>query len=197
METGASSSISSGRLLLHICCAPCAIYAFSELRRNFKEVFGFWYNPNIHPFLEYERRLKAVKIWVEREKIRIIYKDDYDLKGFLRQIAFREEERCRLCYHMRLEKTAIVARKGKFHCFSSTLLLSPHQDKHLLEDIMREVGKEYSVKPYLEQIEGRWQKGLNLSRKMGLYHQQYCGCIYSEEERYKHGKGTSGKLKGL
>lgn len=192
-----SSSISSARLLLHICCAPCAIHTFSKLRRNFREVFGFWYNPNIHPFMEYQRRMEAVKIWVEREKIRIIYRDDYDLKGFLRQVVFREEERCRVCYHMRLEKTAILARKGKFHYFSSTLLLSPHQDKHLLKEIMREVGKEYSVKPYLEETRGRWQKGLNLSRKMDLYHQQYCGCIYSEEERYKHSKGVSLKAKGL
>lgn len=190
---GLSASIPSARLLVHICCAPCAIHTFSELRKNFKEVFAFWYNPNIHPFLEYQRRLEAVRIWVEREKVRILYKDDYELKGFLRQIVYREEERCRLCYHMRLKTTATVARKGKFHYFTSTLLLSPHQDRQLLEEIMTEVGKEYSVRPYLEEVRGGWRKGMNLARKMGLYHQQYCGCIYSEEERYRRGKPARGK----
>lgn len=192
-----NSSISSGRLLLHICCAPCVIHTFSELRKDFKEVFAFWYNPNIHPFLEYQRRLGAVRIWVEREKVRILYKDDYGLKGFLRQVVYREEERCRVCYHMRLKMTAMVARKGNFHYFSSTLLLSPHQDKQLLEEIMREVGKEHSVRPYLEEVQGGWRKGMDLAREMGLYRQQYCGCIYSEGERYRRSKGARGKPKHL
>ena len=146
---------------------------------------GFWYNPNIHPFREYQRRLEAVRQWSEREEVRIIYQDDYDLKGFLRQVVFRESERCFFCYRMRLEKTAIFARRGKFDCFASTLALSPHQNQRIFQEVARSIGKEYGVKPYLNSVEGAWRKSMKLSREMGLYHQEYCGCIFSEEERFK------------
>jgi len=156
------------KILLHICCAPCAVYPFLKLKEEFEEVMGFWYNPNIHPLLEYRRRLEAVKIWAEREKVKVIYKDEYDLKGFLRRVVYRESQRCFFCYQMRLEKTAIFARRGKFNYFGSTLLFSPHQKKNLLREIAETLGKEYGVRPYLKPMEGGWK----------------CGCIYSEEERY-------------
>ncbi len=157
---------------------------------------GFWYNPNIHPFLEYQKRLEAVKLWAKKEKVRIIYKDEYDLKGFLRRVVYRESKRCYLCYHLRLRQTAIFARKGKFDYFGSTLIISPHQDQKLLRELMETLSKEYGVKPYLRKIEEEWRKSRELSKKMGLYHQKYCGCIYSEAERYQkndHFKKPSGE----
>lgn len=173
------------KILFHICCAPCAVYPFLKLKEEFEQVMGFWFNPNIHPFLEYRRRLEAVKTWAERERVKVIYKDDYDLKGFLRQVVYRESNRCFFCYQMRLEKTAIFAQRGKFDYFGSTLLFSPHQNQNLFKQIVEVLWKEHGVKPYLKPMEKGWQKSMDLSRKMGLYHQQYCGCIYSEEERYK------------
>jgi len=173
------------KILFHICCAPCAVYPFLKLKEEFDEVMGFWYNPNIHPFLEYQRRLKAVRTWAEKQKTRIIYQDEYDLKGFLRRVVYRESERCFFCYQMRLEKTAIFARRGKFDYFGSTLLFSPHQKRDLFKEIAEAVGREYGVTPYLKSMEGGWRKSMELSRKMKLYHQEYCGCIYSEEERYR------------
>ena len=173
------------KILVHICCAPCAVYPFHRLKRDFEEVMGFWYNPNIQPFLEYQRRLEAVKVFAEKGEVRVIYKDEYDIKKFLRQIVYRESQRCLFCYHERLEKTAIFARRGEFDYFSSTLLLSPHQDQELLKTVMETISKKHRIKPYLERIEGGWQKGIELSKKMKLYRQEYCGCVYSEEERYK------------
>lgn len=173
------------KILLHLCCAPCAVYPFLKLREEFEELMGFWYNPNIHPFLEYQKRLEAVKLWAKKEKVRIIYKDEYDLKGFLRMVVYRESKRCFLCYELRLRQTAIFARKGKFDYFGSTLMISPHQDQKLLRELMEALAKEYGVKPYLREIEEGWRKGRELSKKMGLYHQKYCGCIYSEAERYQ------------
>jgi len=181
------------KILVHICCAPCAVYPFRKLWEEFEQVLGFWYNPNIHPFLEYQKRLEAVKIWAEKEKVKVIYKDEYDIKKFLRQLVYRESQRCFFCYRERLEKTAIFARRGKFDYFSSTLILSPHQNQKLLKTTMEVVGKEYGVEPYLKKIEEGWQKGRQLSREMNLYRQQYCGCIYSEEERYKKKYQGGGK----
>ena len=173
------------KILLHICCAPCAVYPFRKLRGEFEKVMGFWYNPNIHPFLEYQKRLEAVRILADKERIKIIYKNEYDIEKFLRRLIYRESQRCFFCYYERLEKTAIFAHRGKFDYFSSTLILSPHQDQDLLEATIDEIGKRYGIKPYLKRIEQGWQKSMRLSRKMKLYHQHYCGCIYSEEERYK------------
>ena len=171
---------------MHICCAPCAVYPFLKLREEFNEVMGFWYNPNIHPLLEYRRRLEAVKIWAKRENVRVIYKDEYGLRKFLRQVVYREERRCFFCYQMRLEKTAIFARRGKFDYFGSTLLFSSYQKQKIFREIIVELSEKYKVKPYLNPGEGWHKKSMQLSKEMGLYHQQYCGCIYSEEERYKN-----------
>jgi len=173
------------KILMHICCAPCAVYPFLKLREEFEEIMGFWYNPNIHPLLEYRRRLEAVKIWAEKENVRVIYKDEYGLRKFLRQVVYREERRCFFCYQMRLEKTAIFARRGKFDYFGSTLFFSSYQKQKIFREIIEELGEKYKVKPYLNQGEEWHKKSMQLSKKMGLYHQQYCGCIYSEEERYK------------
>ena len=173
------------KILVHICCAPCAVYPFRELKRDFEQVMGFWYNPNIHPFLEYQKRLEAVKIMAKKERVRIIYREEYGLEGFLRRVVYRESQRCLLCYYERLEKTAIFARRGEFDYFSSTLSLSPHQNQELLNAVIETISKKYGIKPYSENIQGRWQKGRELSQKMKLYRQEYCGCIYSEEERYR------------
>lgn len=173
------------KILIHICCAPCAVYSFGNLKEELEEVMGFWYNPNIHPFSEYQKRLEAVKIWAKKEEAKVIYKDEYDIKTFLRQVVYRESQRCLFCYHQRLEKTAIFARRGEFDYFSSTLILSPHQDQELLDRVIETISTQYGIKSYLRSIEGGRQKSRQLSKKMKLYHQQYCGCIYSEEERYK------------
>ncbi len=173
------------RILVHICCAPCALHCFPRIKEEFEEVFGFWYNPNIHPFIEYKKRLDSVKNWAEKTGIRVIYQEKYELKDFLREVVYRESKRCSICYYLRFKKTAIFARRGKFDYFGSTLLSSPHQNYDLMRAIAEEVAREYSIKPYLKPYREGWKESRELSKKMGLYHQQYCGCIYSEEERFK------------
>ncbi len=173
------------KILVHICCAPCAMQVFPRLKEEFDEVMGLWYNPNIHPFREYQLRLDSVEKWVELSGVKVIYEGIYDIKSFLREIVYRESQRCLFCYRMRLTKTAIFAKKGKFDYFASTLLSSPHQKPRLIQDVAKEVAEEYSIKPYLKIIREGWKQNQELSRKLGLYHQQYCGCVYSEEERFK------------
>ena len=89
------------KILLHICCGPCACYPVERLQKEQFEIYGYWYNPNIHPYTEYRKRLENVIKFAEKTNLHIIYQDEYELEEYLRQIAFREEERCRICYYIR------------------------------------------------------------------------------------------------
>jgi predicted adenine nucleotide alpha hydrolase (AANH) superfamily ATPase len=172
------------KALIHICCANCLIYPLKVLREEGWEVMGFFYNPNIHPYQEYQRRLEAVRKYEKKAAIQVIYRDEYNLEEFLREVAFREEERCRFCYHLRLEATAQVARHGKFAAFTSTLLYSKLQNQELIKEIGESVGKEHGVQFLYRDFRDGWKEGIEESKRLNLYRQQYCGCIYSEKERY-------------
>jgi hypothetical protein len=116
--------------------------------------------------------------------IQVIYRDEYDLEEFLRGVAFREDERCRFCYHLRLQATAQVAKRGKFDAFTSTLLHSKHQNHELIKAIGEAVGREQGVQFLYQDFRDGWKQGIEESKTLGLYRQSYCGCIYSEKERY-------------
>jgi len=172
------------KLLLHVCCANCAIYPLGVLREEGCEVMGFFYNPNIHPYQEYRQRLGAVREYETLADVKIVYRDSYDMEEFLRRVVFRESDRCRVCYHLRLEATARTARRGKFDAFTSTLLHSRHQDHELIREIGDAVGKAQGVFFLYRDFRDGWREGIKESHRLGLYRQQYCGCIYSEKERY-------------
>ncbi len=176
------------RVLLHICCANCAIFPLKRLRESHTEVSGFFHNPNVHPFQEYQRRRETAESFFRSQGVRLIVQDDYDLEGFLRNVVFREENRCPYCYHRRLEATARIARKGKFDAFTTTLLYSKHQQHELIREMGENLGRRFRIPFYYEDFRPGWKEGIEASKRMGLYRQQYCGCIYSEKERYL-GKG--------
>ena len=148
------------------------------------EVFGFFYNPNIHPYQEYKKRLEAVNDFSILSNLKIIYRDEYRLEEFLQNVVFREKERCIYCYHTRLKATAQVAKKGKFDFFTTTLLYSKSQKHQLVKEIGDGLANESGVKFLYEDFRKGWKDGIEISQDMGLYRQQYCGCIYSEKERY-------------
>lgn len=174
------------KVLLHICCANCASYPFPDLKKKEFEVFGFFYNPNIHPYQEYQRRLGAVKEFAKKVDLRMIYRDEYGLEDFLRQVVFRESQRCRYCYYSRLEATVQVAKNGKFDYFTTTLLYSKTQKHELIKEIGTELGRKHGVKFYCGDFREGWKEGIEVSKEMGLYRQEYCGCIYSEKDRFYH-----------
>ena len=179
------------RVLLHICCAPCACYPLKLLKNKGYEVIGLWYNPNIHPLTEYAKRLSAVRKLEKLESIKIIYFDSYSLKDWLRKVVFREEKpvRCQICYADRLEFTASIAKKGKFDAFTSTLFYSKFQSRELMVPIAETAAKKYGVQFLNVDFREGWKEGIDISKSYKLYRQQYCGCIYSEAERYlKKGK---------
>jgi predicted adenine nucleotide alpha hydrolase (AANH) superfamily ATPase len=172
------------KLLLHICCAPCVVYPHQVLVEAEHEVRGFFYNPNIHPYQEFARRLATLKEYAEKTGLPVIWDETYDLEGFLRLVAFREAERCRFCYQLRLAAAARVARGGKFDAFTSTLLYSKFQNHELIRELGEAAAQEAGVPFYYDDFREGWQQGVEQSKELGLYRQQYCGCIFSERDRY-------------
>lgn len=175
------------KLLFHVCCAPCFVAPYEAMKNKGFDVYAFWYNHNIHPYREYQKRLKTLQQYTEEENIPLILKDEYNLEEFLRESVYRESQRCRSCYYERLKYAAIVARKGKFDYFTTTLLYSKFQKHDLIHEIGEALGKEYGVEFYYEDFREYWKEGIALSKEKEMYRQQYCGCIYSEKDRYYKG----------
>ncbi len=174
------------RLLLHTCCGPCTIYPLERLRAEEWVVHGFFYNPNIHPYQEFQKRLDALRQIAVLADLPLIVRPDYPLQDFLRRVVYREHERCLVCYSMRLEATARLAKKSKFDAFSTTLLYSKRQKHELVAAVANEAAKRYGVLFHYEDFRHGWKDGQERARQLGLYRQQYCGCIFSEKERFCH-----------
>jgi four helix bundle protein len=159
------------------------------------EAVGYFFNPNIHPFQEYQKRLDALKQYSERVGLKVIYRDEYLLEEFLKNVSHRVEERCQYCYSVRLETTACEAKKQSFDGFSTTLLQSTHQNHALIKETGERLAREMGIPFYYEDFRQGWRKGMEVSKAMGLYRQQYCGCIYSEKERFmKSNKMSNNKV---
>uniref|UniRef100_A0A7C3RVC5 Epoxyqueuosine reductase QueH n=1 Tax=Dictyoglomus thermophilum TaxID=14 RepID=A0A7C3RVC5_DICTH len=172
------------RIFLHICCAPCLTYPLKVLREEGYEITGFWYNPNIHPYTEYSLRLSTLKSFAESQNLQVVYEDDYALEEFIRQVVYREDNRCPVCYYMRLKRTAQKAKELGYKLFSTTLLVSPYQKHDLIKDIGYLLAKEFGLEFYYKDFRVGYSEGVKLSKEYGLYRQKYCGCIYSEKDRY-------------
>lgn len=185
------------RILLHICCANCAIYPVEHLKGPENEVVGFFFNPNIHPYQEYQKRLEALKHYAGQVALRVLYRDEYLLEEFLRNVSHRVEERCRYCYTVRLEAAAREAKKQGFDQFTTTLLQSTHQKHALIRETGERIAREVGIPFCYEDFRPGWKKGLEVSKRMGLYRQQYCGCVYSEKERFLPGEKGDDRNQGI
>ncbi|MDO9566609.1 MAG: epoxyqueuosine reductase QueH [Candidatus Desulfaltia sp.] len=172
------------KILLHICCAPCAIYPVKILREQNMDLMGFFYKHNIHPYQECVKRQETLQSYAESIDLRVVYQEGYDLEGFVQNVVFRESERCSYCYHDRLRSTALVAKRGKFDYFTSTLLYSKFQKHDMIKSIGESIGKKVGIPFYYKDFRIGWEQGIEESKRLGMYRQQYCGCIYSEKERY-------------
>jgi hypothetical protein len=174
----------NGKLLLHICCAPCLMYPYKLLKDEFDVMLGYFYNPNIHPYTEYLKRQNTLKDFSEHSGLKVIYEKEYKMEEFLRSVVFREENRCYYCLSSRLEKTALLARSSKFDYFTTTLLYSKHQKHDFIKETGLNLEKKYGVKFYYSDFRAGYKEGIELSHANNLYRQNYCGCIYSEKERF-------------
>lgn len=172
------------KLLLHVCCANCSIYPVKVLREQNHQVTGFFFNHNIHPYQEFQRRLAAVKDYAARVELPMLYCEDYFLEEFLTNVAGQPEQRCRYCYRSRLEETARTAAEQGFDGFSSSLLYSRYQQHETILEAGQSLAKKFDLQFVYQDFRTGWQEGIKISKAMGLYRQQYCGCIYSEKDRY-------------
>lgn len=173
------------KILLHICCAPCSIYPVEFLRGQGMDINGYFFNPNIHPYTEYSRRKDTLEEYAGKIGLKVIFSDAYLLEEYLRGVVYREEERCRFCYAMRLEQAARAAKRGGFDYFTTTLLVSPYQKHDLIRETGEAQGKKFGVPFYYQDFRPGYCEAAARSRELGLYRQQYCGCIFSEMERFK------------
>lgn len=172
------------KILLHICCAPCSIYPVEELRREGLEVTGFFFNHNIHPYQEYAKRRDAVRDYADMADLPVIWKDEYRLEEFLAAVAADPAERCRYCYASRLDAAARTAAEQGFARYSSSLLYSRYQRHNEIRELGEEIGRKHGVEFHYDDYRRGWSRGIDRSKELGLYRQQYCGCIYSEKDRY-------------
>lgn len=172
------------KLLLHTCCAPCLIYPLERLREKGFEVSVFFYNPNIHPLAEYEKRRQAVEDYAKKLGIEIFY-PEYKPEEYFQAVNFKEHDpgRCGVCWKLRLRETARAAMGKGFGAFSTTLLVSPYQDQGLLKKIGDEIAAEGGIAFYYEDFRPGFKKAHDEAKAAGIYCQRYCGCIYSEVER--------------
>lgn len=177
------------KILLHSCCGPCTIYPLRILREKGHDISGLFYNPNIHPYQEYARRRDTLTDFASQEGLPLIGKEGYGLEIFLRQVAFREEERCGICYRIRLAYTARIARREGFDAFSTTLLYSRYQKHDLIREVAGSVAEAEGIDFFYQDFRIGWSEGVRVSKERQMYRQFYCGCIYSEKERYCPGAG--------
>ena len=180
------------RLLFHCCCGPCAAGCIESLKSEGTDYSLFWYNPNIHPYTEYINRRDSLAQLAAAENIQLNMIDEYGLREFIQLVRdtvdkgpkSTDAQRCLLCYRMRLEKTAFYAKMFAYNTFSTSLLISPYQRHEEIRKIGEEIAERYSIPFFYRDFRPHFREGQKKARNAGLYMQKYCGCIFSEEERY-------------
>jgi predicted adenine nucleotide alpha hydrolase (AANH) superfamily ATPase len=181
------------KLLFHCCCAPCTAGCLPVLSTEKIAPVLFWYNPNIHPYTEYMSRRDALAQFAAGEKLELQTLDEYGLYPFIRRVYPEMEKgpktegsaRCLLCYRMRLERAALYAAENGFDAFSTSLLVSPYQRHDAIRELGEELAAQYGISFLYQDCRSSFREGQAKARAIGLYMQRYCGCVFSEAERYR------------
>ena len=173
------------KLLMHACCGPCSIYPIEVLRKEGIEPDIYWFNPNIHPYKEYENRLNALKELSNIMNFNLIIEDNYGLDEFCKNVSNRIESRCiEYCYPVRLRKLFEYAKENGYDAVSTTLLYSIYQKHDFIKMYCEKLSKEYGIDFLYRDFRVGFYKGKEKAKEYGIYIQKYCGCIFSEEDRY-------------
>lgn len=173
------------KLLLHICCGPCASATIPAWRRKGAEVLGFFCNPNIHPLLEYRRRLTGARDVAQIAGARLIEDTAYDPELWFAEVGGGTGSRCARCIAQRLERAAEEAVAQGCAAFSTTLSISPWQDQEAIRVGGERAGRLHGLDFVYEDLRPLYSESRRLSREWGIYRQKYCGCLISEWERYR------------
>ena len=173
------------KLLMHTCCAPCSVYCIDSLRQEGIEPTVYWYNPNIHPYIEYKTRRDTLKEYTKSINVEAIFEEDYGLDNFCKNVIDDLQNRCQnYCYKVRLEQTAKYAKEHGYDTISTTLLVSPYQKHDILKEQGEAIAKKYGLTFLYRDFRVGFREGQAKARELGLYMQKYCGCVFSEEMRY-------------
>lgn len=200
------------RILLHMCCGPCAVMPVRELLRAGHEVAGWFYNPNIHPLAEYLRRREGAKRAAEIHGIPLLFPDaeldakpdagpdaglssgpdrqtgftapEYDVESWCRAALAHPQGRCFYCRASRFDAAAYTAKALGFDAFTSSLLYSRRQDHQGMREAGEQAAETFDISFLYQDFRPLWQDGIAASKDLGIYRQQYCGCVFSEQERY-------------
>lgn len=173
------------RFLLHSCCAPCSVYCIKTLRTNNIEPTLYWYNPNIHPYQEYKARRDCLREYAKIVKVDLLEDDAYGLDEFVCNTYNKLFTRCQdYCYPKRLRQAFEFAKDHGFDTITTTLLYSIYQKHDFIKELMESLSAEYSINFYYHDFREGWKEGQMEARRIGLYMQKYCGCIFSEEESF-------------
>lgn len=171
-------------ILLHQCCGPCSIYPIEVMQAEGYNLTTYFFNHNIHPVQEFYRRLEGAVLVSHHYGVECIVDEYYGLIEFTREHAYHEKERCKSCYKRRLFKTAEKAKELSFDAFTSSLLYSKMQKHEDIIEMAEAASKEYNIPFYYYDFREGWQQGIDISKELEIYRQNYCGCIYSEEDRF-------------
>lgn len=155
-----------------------------KLKEQGFELATYFYNPNIHPYREYKKRRNTFVEYMQMISMPYAMYDDYDLAGFLAGTSHQVGTRCGFCYEMRFEKAAAFAAENGFEAYATTLTVSPYQNHQLIQEVGERVGEKYGVKFYYQDFREYFHEGQDIAKELELYLQGYCGCIYSEKDRY-------------
>ncbi|MEG2310752.1 MAG: epoxyqueuosine reductase QueH [Clostridia bacterium] len=184
------------KLLIHTCCAPCFAYIEKDLKENGiinkqKEIENVdytacWYNPNIHPKVEYERRKNTfIEFCQQKVNCKSVILDEYNLDEYIKYIALNVGEnkkynvRCQYCYYMRLKKVFEYAKLNGFDMVSTTLTISPYQNHELIQKAGKKLELEFGIEYLYQDYREHFRDGQNIALSMNLYMQKYCGCVFS------------------
>lgn len=181
-------------LLLHACCAPCSSYCLEYLSQHFS-ITVLFYNPNISPPDEYEKRVNEIRRLIfelpVKNKVSLI-EGRYLPEEFYTSVRGLEKEpeggkRCHVCYELRLREAAETAKRLGFEYFTTTLSISPLKDSEKLNNIGEKLAEEYDVKYLFSDFKKKdgYKRSINLSKEYNLYRQNFCGCVYSKMEAEK------------
>ena len=181
---------SKPKLLLHACCGPCSSYVIEYLSKYF-DITIYYYNPNIYPKEEYERRLEELKKFVNtfNNGVKVIEElyDPEDYNKAVKNLEHLGEKsiRCYNCYEFRMNKAALYAKENNYDYFTTTLSISPHKNSNWINEIGNNLEKEYGIKYLYSDFKKKngYKRSLELSKEYNLYRQDYCGCKYSKKER--------------
>lgn len=177
------------RLLLHACCGPCSSYVIEYLSKYF-DITIYYYNPNIYPKEEYERRLEELKKFVNtfNNSVKVIEElyneEDYNNSVYGLEHLGEKSIRCYECYKFRMDKAALYAKENDYDYFTTTLSISPHKNSKWINEIGELLQNKYNIKYLYSDFKKKegYKRSLELSKKYNLYRQDYCGCIYSKRK---------------